>query len=200
VGYVGKSVKVGVVEQYRHCVAVYAQVLRQLVVGALHKGGVGHNQRFCAALGNAASHGNGLFLGNAHVHKFVAERRSQIGRNCKAPRHVRRNNHKLVVRLRLAHDVVACNGGVAFGRHLYRRQTRFAVKGQRPVPSFLVGFGALVALALLRVDVYHNRVVDILYLAKYLYQCRNVVTVLLVHVVQAKRLKNVVFACAVCRA
>ena len=193
---VGQPVKVGVVKQYRHRVAVYAQVLRQLVVGALHKGGVGNNQRVCPALCQSACHGYRLFLGNADVDKLAAEFCTQVGRKAEAARHIGRYKNKFVVRFGAAHYVLPCNGSVRDRRHRHCRQPRVAIERHGPVPCFFVLLGKCKALALGSVDVYDNGVFDVLDGTENLNERRNVVAVVLVDVVQPECLENVVCACA----
>ena len=96
-GYVRKPVERGIVEKNRDVIAVYANVVRNLVVGSLHKRGVGYDKRFNSALCHSRCHGDRLLFGNTHVDKLLAEFRSVRRRKPHTHGHIRRDDNEFIV-------------------------------------------------------------------------------------------------------
>lgn len=63
-------------------IIVDAEVLRQLVVGALDKGAVDAEYRLSTSGSNGRSHGNSLFFGNAHIDELATSLLASL--RCKA--------------------------------------------------------------------------------------------------------------------
>ena len=53
-------------------IVINTQVLRQLVVGTLDESTVYTEDRLSTTGSNGGSHGNGMFLGNAHINKLTS--------------------------------------------------------------------------------------------------------------------------------
>ena len=95
-------------------ITVHAEVLRDLVVGALQEGGVGEVDRPCAAFGHARGEGHGLLFGDADVDVLRAGLPTAVGGEAEAHRHGGRYDDELRVALHLLAEEVAKQAGHVF--------------------------------------------------------------------------------------
>ena len=145
---------------------VEAQVVPQLVVGALQKRAVHTKDWLGARACKRGGKRDGVLLGNAHVDKLLACRSAKLG--CKAHDVGRggRDAHDLWIALDGGAERLARNVGIGARRRLARMaRAELAagrhVKRTHVVPALGVVLGRLKALALGGRDMEHDGVVDV---------------------------------------
>ena len=145
---------------------VEAQVVPQLVVGALQKRAVHTKDWLGARARKRGGKGHGVLLGNAHIDELFAGGSAKLG--CKAHDVGRggRDAHDLRIALDGGAERLACNVGIGARCGLARMaRAELApsrhVKRTNVVPALGVALGRLKALALGGGDVQHDGMIDI---------------------------------------
>ena len=181
---------------------VEAQVVPQLVIGALQKRAVHAKDRLGARAGERGGEGDGVLLGNAHVDKLLAGGSAELGRKAHDVGRRGRDAHDLRIALDGGAQGLARNIGIGARRGL-ARMTRAElaagrhVKGANVMPALGIALGWLKALALGGRDVQHDGVVDVAQLLQCVDQGQYIVAGAQIAVVESQRAKNVAFGFAV---
>ena len=145
---------------------VEAQVVPQLVVGALQKRAVHTKDWLGARARKRGGKGHGVLLGNAHVNKLLACRGAKLGRKAHDVGRCSRDAHNLRIALYGSAQGLARNVGIGARRRLARMaRAELApsrhVKRAYMMPALGVALGRLKALALRGGDVQHDGMIDI---------------------------------------
>ena len=181
---------------------VEAQVVPQLVVGALQKRAVHTKDWLGARARKRGGKSYGVLLGNAHVDKLLTCRSAKLG--CKAHDVGRggRDAHDLRIALDGGAERLARNVGIGARRRLARMaRAELAagrhVKRTHVVPALGVVLGWLKALALGGGDVQHDGMIDIAQFLQRIDEGQHIVTGVQVAVVEPHRAENVALTGAV---
>ena len=196
---VGKSVERSVVHQHCNRQIVYADVLRNLVVGALQKSYICNQKRISTVFRDSGANRSCRLLRDSNIKILRAELFTKLRHKPDRSRHGRSYNNKFLVFFGTLHNPVRSNRAVAFAvSKINSRLSCRAVKRKSPVPCFLVFFRNLVAFSLQCVDVKHNRVVNVLYLFKKRNHHADVVSIFLINIVKTERAEHIVRRFSVC--
>ena len=168
---------------------VEAQVVPQLVIGALQKRAVHAKDRLGARAGERGGEGDGVLFGNTHVDKLLAGGSAELGRKAHDVGRGGRDAHDLRIALDGGAQGLARNVGIG-ARRGFARMTRAElaagrhVKGAYVMPALGIALGWLKALALGGRDVQHNGVVDITQLLQRVDQGQHIVAGVQIAVVE----------------
>ena len=153
----------------------HGDVLHDLVIGALQKGGINRRHRHHSLLGKTACHGNRVFLRNTHVEEAFGVFPHEFEKP-RASRHGGRNRADPVVLPGKLHHGLPEGIGIGFDffRQLF---PGFRVKRSDSVKFCRVFLGKPVAAALFRDHMHHHRLAQPLRCGKQGDQPRQVVAV-----------------------
>lgn len=176
-----------------------AQILLQLVIGALQERGRHLIHGLAARLGDAGDRRHRMLFGDADVHELVARLLTLLRAEPAVARRASGQHHHAPVPLHLVQQVVAGHTRVILRRSgLYHG----VLHGlwQHPVPGFLRlarGVHSLQAMSLVGVDVHDDWMVDVLDFDERVDQRVDIVAVLHIPVVESEGTEQVVLGCAV---
>ena len=181
---------------------VEAQVVPQLVVGALQKRAVHTKDWLGARASKRGGKGHGVLLGNAHIDELFAGGSAKLG--CKA-HDVGRGScdaHDLRIALDGGAERFARNVSIGARRGLARMaRAKLApgrhVKGAYVMPALGVALGWLKTLALGGGDVQHDGMIDIAQFLQRVDEGQHIVTGVQIAVVEPHRAENVALTGAV---
>ena len=142
--------------QNRCRIAVYTQILRQLVIGSLDKCAVYAVDRFATAFRNTGGECHSCFLGDSDIHELSARFFSLIFREAHYRRCGRCDGHNTWIFFHFFHQVVTGNAGIILTTKICDYLAGLDIERQMPVPLFLECFGELVAFSFQGTNVYHN--------------------------------------------
>ena len=178
------------------CVAVDAQVLRNLVIGALNERAVHAVDRLAAVCCDTGRQCNRVLLGNAYVDELAAGLLTHLLGEAKHGRRTRGDHAHRWVILHFLHHKVERNALVALAAYVHQRLAGLRMERRTVVPCLLVLLGRRIALALLGDDVHNNRLPAVLYGLKCLDQRSNIVAVGYKAVIQTHRTEQVALGLA----
>ena len=169
---------------------LHADIMQNRVIGTLHKRRINRRHRLHACRRHACCRSHGMLLGNAYVKEAV---RMRLRKNIQASavRHCCRKAHNLLVAVRKLRNRLAKHLSIAY------RCSRIGnllacsnLEGTGAMKLVRTLFGRLIALALLRQHMYHNRSVNLLRCLQYFNQAVNIMTINRSEIGKAQLLKN----------
>ncbi len=166
-------------------IAVDAEILRKLIVSALHKGTVDAPDRLSAPLGNAGDKGNSMFFANADIHELPSGLCALVGCETHDRRSACGDTHDRGI---LFHGTQQ-----AVGRDIVVVRSRAEVDPApaglqferiAPVPRLLILFRRSIALALQCIDMDNDRMISVFHLPECGYQRLDIVTGVDIQIIQ----------------
>ena len=173
-------------------IIVDAEVLRQLVVGALDKGAVDAEYRLSTSGSNGRSHGNSLFFGNAHIDELATSLLASL--RCKAEYRgcACGDAHHSRVFLHLLQQITSGKVGIVFIlSRLTGQIAGLKVERNTVMETFFLLFRQFVSLTFQGIDMYHNRMLLVLHFTESLYQLLHVIAILHIEIIISHCLKIV---------
>ncbi len=173
-------------------IIVDAEVLRQLVVGALDKGAVDPEHRFSASGSNGRSHGNSLLFGNTHIDKLAPCLLASLRCKAEYSRCTCGDAHHSGILLHLLQQIIGSKVGIVFTLpRLTGQIAGLKVERSTVMKTFFLLFRQFISLAFQGIDMYHNRMIHVLHCAESLYQLFHVITVFHIEIIISHCLKIV---------
>ena len=169
--------KTGTVKAQRYMQLLHTDIVHDRVISALHKGRINCRHRLHSGSSHACSRSHCMLLSNTYVKEMILMR---LGKNIQAGavRHSGRNTDNLIISISQLAQGFTKNLGVAY--RCIRISNFFAgsdIKGAGTMELVGTFFGRLVALALFRQHVYHNRSVNLLGSLHYVQQALQIMSV-----------------------
>ena len=182
--------KTGTVQAQCYVQLLHADIVHDGVISTLHKGRINRRHRLHSGSSHACSRSNRMLLSNTNIKEMVLMR---LGKNVQAGavRHCSRNTHDFIVGIGKLSQGFTKNLGVAY--RCIRISNLFAgsnIKGAGTVELIGAFFGRLVALALFRQHVYHNRSVNLFGSLQYIQQAIQIMSVNRSQISKAQLFKN----------
>ncbi len=179
----------GSVQQQRHVQARHADIVNQLVVGALEEGGIHRKIRLHATSRQPSRQRHRMLLGNAYIHdapgialRKVAQPRTGGHGGC--------DGHNFIVRLRHFAQRFRHHAAIGRQRAFFSRRAGFHIERRRAVENFRAFLRCAVTVTLFRQHMYHHRLVQALHGFQRVFQRLQVMAVNRPIVVEAKAVEE----------
>ena len=182
--------KTGTVQTQRYVQLLHADIVHDRVISTLHEGRINCRHRLHASSSHTCSRSHRMLLGNTNIKEMILMR---LGKNIQAGavRHRSSNTHDFIVGISQFSQSFTKNLGIAYG--CIRISNLFAgsnIKGAGTVKLIGAFLGRLVALALFRQHVYHNRSVNLFGSLQNIQQALQIVSVNRSQISKTKLFKN----------
>ncbi len=166
-------------------------ILRQLIVGALNKRAYHSEEWLAASLGDAGSQRYSFLLGDANVDELTTCLTPTLGSEAYDTRSAGSDSHDRWIFLHHSEQIFSSQCTIIGSFADMQRIACGAIKRTAKMEALLIGLSRSIPFALLRAYMQNDRMIDVTYILKCLYECRYVISISHIAIVESERTEEI---------
>src|SRR5574344_620731 len=181
-------------------IAVHTEILTELVIGTLQEGGISTVHNMCTGLCSTRSQGYGFLFGNAYIDILFAQLFAFGLVKTDSSGNGGSNDKEFGILLGLLQQIVAYHRTEILTREAFRifDGTGLDIERKSPMPAFLILYRRLETISFLCMEMYNDRMVDVLHLSESLDKLFHIIPLFHIKIVETEGLEDVLLRFPLC--